>query len=166
MQTTDARAPNWLGFVVKVVGRNGLKPHGALRRQSAPQLRVSLSYLEAIFDYPTATDIHMHSMASGLAPYITKLDLPAQQRQIESLRSGDMPAENAARRCLATWPSGQRPKLHFLTATGALRPGMSAPHADYTDAAADIMLEAKMKDVALPCLRADPRAAGLGYAFR
>jgi UV DNA damage endonuclease len=299
--------PNRLGFAVKVMRQSGLRSNDMRRWQSKPHLRVSIGYLHAIFDYLDEADIRMYRMASDLAPYVTRLDMPDQQRQVEDCavelaelggrartlglrlslhpsqyivlnspeervvdtairtyeshaaildgmglgaehkiithvggKYGD--AENAlarfaeryerlpenvrarlivenddrlfgvedvlwlhdrtgipvvfdwlhhaalnpsgvstldaARRSVATWPTGQRPKLHFSTAARGVVPGKAAPHADYIDAAdfipfvralgderVDIMLEAKMKDAALICLREHLSAAGLSDRF-
>jgi UV DNA damage endonuclease len=303
--TEDNR--NRLGFAVKVVRRKGLRSHDTRRWQSRPHLHVSLEYLRSIFDYLEEADIRMYRMASDLAPYVTKTDLPEQARQIEesarelaevgtrarelglrlslhpsqyivlntpdervldtalrtyashaaildglglgpehkiithvgglygdregalarfvaryerlpqavrarlivenddrlfdvadvlwlharagipvvfdwlhhqALNLSGISAEEAATRALATWPEGQRPKLHFSSPRGTIVPGKSAPHADYIDAEDlipfvralpdtpyDIMLEAKMKDAALFRLRDDLSAAGLTDRF-
>lgn len=300
-------APNRLGFAVKVVGRAGLRSNDARRWQSKPHLRVSIGYLHAIFDYLAEIDARMYRMASDLAPYVTRDDMPEQQGQIEesavelaelgararkmglrlslhpsqyivlnsldervvqtairtyashaaildgmglgpdhkivthvggrygdgegalarfaeryellpenvrarlivenddrlfgvqdvlwlheragipvvfdwlhhqALGSGDMTASDAARRCLATWPAAQRPKIHFSTAAGAIVPRKAAPHADYIDGTefiafarslgeehVDVMLEAKMKDAALLRLRNELQAANLANRF-
>ena len=102
-----------------------------------------------------------------------------------------IPADEATRLAVATWPAGQRPKIHFSSqrteerqvrrrerATGRVASAAAAPiagqHADYIDAAEfaaylasvpdltfDIMLEAKAKDLALLKLRDDLRAPAL-----
>jgi len=77
---------NRIGFAVKVVGRIGLCSHDTRRWQSQPHLRVSLDYLEQIFRYLNDIDVRMYRMASDLAPYITKSDLPDQHRQIDEAR--------------------------------------------------------------------------------
>ncbi len=74
---------NRLGFAVKIVGKPGLKSHDTRRWQSKPHLRVSLEYIDHILDYLAETDIRMYRMASDLAPYVTKADLPDQHQQIE-----------------------------------------------------------------------------------
>lgn len=74
---------NRIGFAVKVVGRVGLRSHDTRRWQSQPHLRVSLACLEQIFTYLNDIDVRMYRMASDLAPYMTKLDLPEQHRQID-----------------------------------------------------------------------------------
>jgi UV DNA damage endonuclease len=98
-----------------------------------------------------------------------------------------IPADEATRLAVATWPAGQSPKIHYSSqrreerqvtrrdrATGAAVVGTAAPlggqHADYIDAAEfarylstvsdlpfDIMLEAKAKDLALIKLRDELR---------
>lgn len=80
-------ARNRVGFAVKVVGREGLKSHDTRRWQSRPHLRVSLEYVDRIFDYLAETDIRLYRMASDLAPYVTKLDLPEQHHQIDEAAS-------------------------------------------------------------------------------
>lgn len=298
---------NRLGFAVKVMGRAGLKSHDTRRWQAEPHLRVSLGYVDAILDYLNAVDIRMYRMASDLAPYVTKLDLPVQHRQIEeaadelarvgakaralgirlslhpsqyivlntpdpavldtairtlqshadilngmglgpehkiithvgglygdregalerfaeryerlspairarlivenddrlfpvddvlwlhertgipvvfdwlhhaALQTGTLGAAEAACRAFATWPAGQRPKLHFSSVAGQIPRGKAAPHADYIDPADlvpflaslgarefDVMLEAKMKDLAVLRAREDLAAAGLDGRF-
>jgi UV DNA damage endonuclease len=101
---------------------------------------------------------------------------------------GDIPADEATRLAVATWPAGQVPKIHFSSqrteervvnrrdrATGATVASTAAPlsgqHAEYIDATEfaryladvrdlpfDIMLEAKAKDLALLKLRDDLNA--------
>lgn len=105
-----------------------------------------------------------------------------------------IPAAEATRLAVATWPTGQMPKIHFSSqrteerqvarrdrATGAVRAAAAAPlagqHADYIAAdefAAylasvrelpfDIMLEAKAKDLALLKLREDLAALPVSAA--
>lgn len=75
--------PNRLGFAVKVVRRAGLRSNDMRRWQSKPHLKVSIDYLHVIVDYLAESDIRMYRMASDLAPYITRDDMPEQQRQIE-----------------------------------------------------------------------------------
>ncbi len=99
--------------------------------------------------------------------------------------------EAAFRRCAATWPAGQSPKLHYSTQRTAERkitrrdratnepkvtrqPAKAGQHDDFIDPADflaffratsglryDVMLEAKQKDLALIRLRAAIAAAGL-----
>lgn len=72
-----------LGFAVKVLGRGGMPSNDARRWQSEPHLRVSLQYIDAIFDYLIATGIDMYRMSSDLAPYVTHPDMPQFHNQIE-----------------------------------------------------------------------------------
>jgi len=72
-----------LGFAVKVLGNGGMKDHDARRWQSGPHLRISLGYLDAIFDYLAETRIRMYRISSDVAPYITHPDMPQFHRQIE-----------------------------------------------------------------------------------
>lgn len=65
-----------LGFPVKVTGDASLKSHDARRWQNNPHLKVSLSYLDAIFDYLGRNRMDMYRMSSDLAPYVTHPDLP------------------------------------------------------------------------------------------
>ena len=46
-----AECPLRLGFAVKVLGKPGLKSNDTRRWQNAPHLKVSLEYLDQIFDY-------------------------------------------------------------------------------------------------------------------
>jgi UV DNA damage endonuclease len=65
-----------LGFAVKVLGDPNLKSNDARRWANAPHLKVSLGYLDALFNYLAAHDIHMYRMSSDLAPYATHPDMP------------------------------------------------------------------------------------------
>jgi UV DNA damage endonuclease len=73
-----------LGFPAKVLGRGGvLKDYDSRRWQSGPHLRVSLSYLNTIFDYLAEERITMYRISSNIAPYITHPELPQFHNQIE-----------------------------------------------------------------------------------
>ncbi|HNP73763.1 MAG TPA: UV DNA damage repair endonuclease UvsE [Kouleothrix sp.] len=72
-----------LGFAVKVLGQPGLPSNDARRWQSAPHLRVSLGYLEAIFAYLGAMGITMYRISSDIAPYLTHPDLPQFHGQLD-----------------------------------------------------------------------------------
>jgi len=72
-----------LGFAVKVLGREGLKSNDARRWQSGPHLRVSIGYLDSIFDYLEATAIRMYRISSDVAPYVTHPEMPQFHGQIE-----------------------------------------------------------------------------------
>jgi UV DNA damage endonuclease len=72
-----------LGFAVKVLGRPDMPSNDARRWQSAPHLRVSLGYLEAIFAYLAEAGITMYRMSSDVAPYLTHPDLPQFHGQLE-----------------------------------------------------------------------------------
>lgn len=65
-----------LGFPVKVMGDPTLKSNDARRWANNPHLKVSLQYLDAIFDYLVRHDIDMYRMSSDLAPYATHPDMP------------------------------------------------------------------------------------------
>lgn len=65
-----------LGFPVKIMGDPSLKSNDARRWASNPHLKVSLEYLDAIFDYLVRHNIDMYRMSSDLAPYATHPDLP------------------------------------------------------------------------------------------
>lgn len=65
-----------LGFPVKVLGVPGLKSNDSRRWQKGPHLRVSLEYIERIFDYLAGHEIQMYRMSSDLAPYATHPDMP------------------------------------------------------------------------------------------
>lgn len=56
-----------LGFAVKVLGGGGLPSHDTRRWQSDPHLRVSIGYLDAIFDYLGDAGIDMYRMTASLA---------------------------------------------------------------------------------------------------
>lgn len=68
--------PLRLGVPVKIMGNPDLKSHDARRSTSQPHLKVSLGYLEAIFDYLGKHNINMYRMSSDLAPYATHPDMP------------------------------------------------------------------------------------------
>ncbi len=72
-----------LGFAVKVLGRPGLKSDDSRRWMNSPHLRVSLGYLDAIFDYLREQHICMYRISSNIAPYITHPDMPQFHHQIE-----------------------------------------------------------------------------------
>ena len=69
-------SPLRLGVPVKILGNPDLKSNDARRATSKPHLKVSLGYLEAIFDYLAAHRINMYRMSSDLAPYATHPDMP------------------------------------------------------------------------------------------
>lgn len=75
-----------LGFAVKVLGKKGLKSNDSRRWQNAPHLRVSIEYVNAIFDYLAATKISMYRISSDFAPYLTHPDLPQFHHQIEEAK--------------------------------------------------------------------------------
>ncbi len=77
-----ASRPQKLGFAVKVLGTAGLKSNDARRWQQHPHLRVSLRYLDRIFDHLEANDIRAYRMTSDLAPYVTHPDMPQFHGQI------------------------------------------------------------------------------------
>ena len=68
---------------MKVLGTAGLKSNDSRRWQQHPHLRVSLRYLDKIFDHLEANKIRMYRMSSDLAPYVTHPDMPQFHRQIE-----------------------------------------------------------------------------------
>ncbi len=82
----NRRAVRRIGFAVKIAGRSDLKDHDSRRWQNSPHLRVSLGYLDRIFDYLDEHDIRMYRISSDIAPYITHPDLPQFQGQIEECR--------------------------------------------------------------------------------
>ncbi len=67
-RTTALDAPNRLGFAVKVIGRPGLKETDSRRWQNGPHLRVSLGYLDAIFDYLGERQLRMFRISTDIAP--------------------------------------------------------------------------------------------------
>ncbi len=81
--TPTGHPPSRIGFVVKALGRPGLKSNDARRWQSGPHLRVSLGYLNATFDYLAETEIRMYRVSSDIAPYATHPDLPQFHHQLE-----------------------------------------------------------------------------------
>lgn len=69
-------APARLGFPVKVMARPDLKSNDTRRWQSAPHLKTSLEYVDAILDHLARHRIDMYRMSSDLAPYATHPDMP------------------------------------------------------------------------------------------
>jgi UV DNA damage endonuclease len=79
-------APLRLGFPVKILGAPGLKSNDSRRWQSNPSLKISLEYLDRIFDYLRDNQIRMYRMSSDLAPYATHPDLPRFHSQVRDCR--------------------------------------------------------------------------------
>ncbi|MFN7140540.1 MAG: UV DNA damage repair endonuclease UvsE, partial [Limisphaerales bacterium] len=79
--------PLRLGFPVKVLGQPDLKSNDTRRWKNNPHLRVSLEYLEQIFDYLYRHRINMYRMSSDLAPYVTHPDMPQFHGMIKECRS-------------------------------------------------------------------------------
>ena len=69
-------SPLRLGVPVKILGNPNLKSNDARRATSKPHLKVSLGYLDAIFDYLATHRINMYRMSSDIAPYSTHPDMP------------------------------------------------------------------------------------------
>jgi UV DNA damage endonuclease len=88
-----------LGFPVKILGRQDLKSNDTRRWQAGPHLRVSLEYLDGIFDYLARHGIPMYRMSSDLAPYVTHPDLPQFHGMIRDC-AGDLAAAGAKARSL------------------------------------------------------------------
>ena len=86
-----ALRPSRLGFPVKVMGDPGLKSNDSRRWRKSPHLRVSLAYLDAIFDYLVRHRIDMYRMSSDLAPYATHPDMPQFHGMIKEC-DGDLQA--------------------------------------------------------------------------
>lgn len=82
----DLLAGRRLGFACVVLGRPGLKAHDARRWQNNPHLRVSIGYLQDIFDYLNRVEIRLYRISSGVAPYITHPTMPQFWGQIEECR--------------------------------------------------------------------------------
>ncbi len=75
-----------LGFPVKILGSAGMKSNDARRWQANPNLKVSLEYLDSIFEYLSDNQINMYRMASDLAPYATHPDLPQFHNQVHECK--------------------------------------------------------------------------------
>lgn len=71
-----SKGPLRLGFPVKVMGEPTLKSNDSRRWANNPHLKVSLQYVEAIFDYLLRHSIDMYRLSSDLAPYATHPDMP------------------------------------------------------------------------------------------
>ena len=69
-------APLRLGFPVKVLARPDLKSNDTRRWANKPHLKISLAYLNSIFDHLAKHQIRMYRMSSDLAPYATHPDMP------------------------------------------------------------------------------------------
>jgi UV DNA damage endonuclease len=72
---------------VKVLGEPDLKSNDSRRWKNNPHLRVSLEYLDKIFDYLHRHRINMYRMSSDLAPYITHPDMPQFHGMIKECKS-------------------------------------------------------------------------------
>lgn len=86
-QDTMSSTPLRLGFPVKVMGQPDLKSNDARRWKNNPHLRVSLEYIDKIFDYLQHHRINMYRMSSDLAPYATHPDLPQFHGMIKECKS-------------------------------------------------------------------------------
>jgi UV DNA damage endonuclease len=94
-----AGGPARLGFPVKVVARPELKSNDARRWQSAPHLKTSLVYLDAILDHLARHRIGMYRMSSDLAPYATHPDMPQFHDMVRE-SAGELAAIGAKARAL------------------------------------------------------------------
>ena len=97
--TALPNAPLRLGFPVKVMGDSTLKSHDARRSSSDPHLRVSLGYLDAVFDFLHSQQINMYRMSSDLAPYATHPDMPQFHSMVRD-SAADLAALGAKARAL------------------------------------------------------------------
>ncbi|HEX3816799.1 MAG TPA: UV DNA damage repair endonuclease UvsE [Chthoniobacterales bacterium] len=86
-QKSPNESPFRLGFAVKILGAEGFKSNDSRRWQQSPHLRVSLDYLQRIFDYLERQNIRMYRMSSDLAPYVTHPEMPQFHRQIRECSS-------------------------------------------------------------------------------
>lgn len=68
--------PLRLGFPVKVMGDPTLKSNDTRRWQQSPHLKVSLEYVDRIFDYMAKRKLDFYRFSSDLAPYATHPDMP------------------------------------------------------------------------------------------
>ena len=84
---------------MKVLGKPGIKDHDARRWQNDPHLRVSVEYLNGVFDWLAEAGIRMYRMSSDVAPYVTHPDLPQFHRQIEEA-ADDLAALGARARAI------------------------------------------------------------------
>jgi len=84
---------------VKVLGKPGIKDHDARRWQNDPHLRVSVEYLNGVFDWLAEAGIRMYRLSSDVAPYVTHPDLPQFHRQIEEA-ADDLAALGARARAI------------------------------------------------------------------
>jgi UV DNA damage endonuclease len=98
--------PLRFGFPVKVLGVPGLKSNDSRRWQQSPHLRVSLDYLDRVFDYLDRHDIRMYRMSSDLAPYATHPDMPQFHNMVRECAAELRAAGARARR------SGLRLSFH------------------------------------------------------
>ncbi len=79
--------PLRLGFPVKILGRPGFKSNDSRRWQQNPHLRVSIEYLDRIFDYLHERRFEMYRMSSDLAPYATHPAMPQFHGMIKECAS-------------------------------------------------------------------------------
>jgi len=94
-----------------------MKDHDSRRWQNKPHLRVSIEYLDRIFNYLADHRIRMYRMSSDLAPYITHPDLPQFHHQIDESREA---LASGLRQFLAAWPTSAR--LHAAPALASAAP--------------------------------------------
>jgi UV DNA damage endonuclease len=65
------------------MGRAGMKSNDSRRWKNNPHLKVSLEYVDAIFDYLAEHKINMYRLSSDLAPYATHPDMPQFHGMVE-----------------------------------------------------------------------------------
>ncbi|GAC1626025.1 MAG: UV DNA damage repair endonuclease UvsE [Chloroflexota bacterium] len=71
-----------LGFACKVLGAD-IPSHDARKWQSSPHLRVSLGYLDRMFEYLHDHHVRMYRMSSDVAPYYTDPSRPQFAHQLQ-----------------------------------------------------------------------------------
>jgi UV DNA damage endonuclease len=70
-----------------VLGAPDLKSNDTRRHQQNPHLKVSLEYLDRIFDHLKRHRINMYRMSSDLAPYATHPDMPQFHNMVRESRA-------------------------------------------------------------------------------
>ena len=93
-----SKAPLRLGFPVKVLSLPKVKSNDTRRWANNPHLKVSLEYIDVIFDFLAEHNIRMYRMSSDLAPYATHPDMPQFHGMVKESKAELAAAGAKARR--------------------------------------------------------------------
>lgn len=126
-----------LGFPVKVLSLPDVKSNDTRRWANSPHLKVSLEYLDAIFDFLAEHRIGMYRMSSDLAPYATHPDMPQFHGMVRESRA-ELAAIGAKARALDI-------RLSFHPSQYII---LNSPDRDLVDRSIrDVALQAEMLDL-------------------